>query len=69
MFIKPGMFVDADGETRQLAVRDHVTKTLIPADGLEVPDHDLYWNRLLRDGDGVRATPPAPEASERSADA
>jgi hypothetical protein len=41
-----------------LLVRDPVSKTHVPADGLEVSDGDFFWNRLLRDGD-VTLTPPA----------
>lgn len=51
MYVKPGP---------GLVVRDPVTKTLMPAEGMEVPDGDLHWERLLRDGDVVRTEPPAP---------
>lgn len=44
MRIKP-----ADG----LKVRDPETKELIPADGVEVSEYDLYWAARLRDGDVV----------------
>ncbi|MHB9833826.1 DUF2635 domain-containing protein [Paraburkholderia terrae] len=52
-----------------LLVRDPVTKTHVPADeGLDVPDGDLFWNRLLRDGD-VTLTPPdvTPEVIKHAA--
>jgi Protein of unknown function (DUF2635) len=50
MFVKPGP---------GLVLRDPVTKQFIPAEGVEVPDGDLFWQRRLRDGDVVPATPPA----------
>ncbi len=40
-----------------LKIRDHVRKDLIPETGREVPDNDLYWVRLLNDGDVVRISP------------
>lgn len=46
MFVKP-----APG----LKVRDPVKKDLLPDDGREVPDVDLYWQRRLNDGDVVLA--------------
>jgi hypothetical protein len=51
-----------------LLVRDPATKTHVPAEGLDVPDGDLFWNRLLRDGD-VTLTPPdaTPEVIEHAA--
>jgi hypothetical protein len=61
MFIKP-----APG----LVVRDPVTKTLIKTDQVfEVDPGDLYWNRLLRDGDVVVVTqqPAAASASTPTA--
>lgn len=50
MFVKP-----AAG----LQVRDPVLRDLLPPEGREVPDYDPYWLRRLRDGDVIRATPPA----------
>ncbi len=55
MFVKP-----ADG----LSVRDPVKLDLLPPEGREVPDGDLYWQRRLDCGDcvianAVRATKPA----------
>lgn len=52
------------------AVRDPHTMSLLPDDGREVPDDDLFWVRRLRDGDVVvdegapkaAATPPRKEA-------
>ncbi|MBW9102950.1 DUF2635 domain-containing protein [Paraburkholderia phenoliruptrix] len=44
MFVKP-----APG----LKIRDPQLKDLIPDDGRNVSDDDLYWHRRLRDGDVV----------------
>lgn len=41
-------------------VRDPRTHALLPATGRDVPDHDFYWLRRLRDGD---VTTEAPEKS------
>ena len=48
MFVKP---------RAGFKIRDPIRKDLIPADGREVNDDDLYWIRLLHDGDVVRAEP------------
>jgi len=40
------------------AVRDPLTKQLLPADGRDVPDNS-FWRRRLRDGDVVAADAPA----------
>ncbi len=45
--------------TPGLQTRDPVTKQLIPQDGLEVPDGDLFYAHRLRDND-VTLTPPKP---------
>ncbi|WP_175829717.1 DUF2635 domain-containing protein [Burkholderia cepacia] len=48
-----------------LQVRDPITKKLLTADGIEVPDDSPVWNRILNDGDVVRveqAVPVAPAA-------
>lgn len=37
-----------------LQVRDPVTKQLLPADGIDVPDDSILWNKILNDGDVVR---------------
>jgi hypothetical protein len=42
-----------------LVVRDPRTKSLVPSDGIEVPDTDLTFARLVRDGDLVVFTPVA----------
>lgn len=39
-------------------IRDPVTKLVMPAEGNNVPDGDLHYARLLRDGDIVKAAPP-----------
>jgi len=44
MFVKP-----APG----LKIRDPELKDLIPEEGRNVSDDDLYWHRRLRDGDVV----------------
>lgn len=48
-------------------VRDPVHKDLLPEDGREVSDHDLYWQRRIADGDVTTTAPaspaPAPAAS------
>jgi hypothetical protein len=36
-----------------LSVRDPVTKQLLPADGIDVPDGDIFWTRCLNDKDVV----------------
>lgn len=40
-------------------VRSPETKLLLPADGIDVPDDSILWNRILRDGDVIKATPGA----------
>lgn len=57
IFVKPG-----PGRL----VRDPVTKQAKPADGFYVSDADVYWLRRLRDGDVVKANPPASSASAAS---
>lgn len=53
-----------------LQVRDPVTKLLLPEDGIDVPDDSILWNKILNDGDVVRAvatkafTPTAPATKE-----
>jgi hypothetical protein len=38
------------------AVRDPVSMQMLPEDGREVPDDDLYWVRRVRDGDVIVVT-------------
>ena len=45
-------------------VRDPVSFQVLPATGREVPDHDLYWTRRLRDGDVTTTAPEAPPEGE-----
>jgi len=40
------------------AVRDPRSKMLLPEEGRDVPDHDVYWLRRLRDGDVIIANAP-----------
>lgn len=48
------------------AVRDPLTKALLPAAGRDVPDNQ-FWRRRLRDGDVVSAdTPTAPPRERRT---
>jgi hypothetical protein len=42
-----------------LSVRDPETKQLLPADGIDVPDNSILWNKILNDGDVVRVSVPA----------
>jgi Protein of unknown function (DUF2635) len=49
MFVKP---------CHGYKIRDPYKKDFIPDTGRDVPDQDLYWLTLLRDGDVVRADPP-----------
>ena len=60
MFVKPGMHKDADGKDRQLSVRLPHTRQLMPAEGMDVDENDLYWARMLRDKDVVPAKPAKP---------
>lgn len=36
-----------------LQVRSPETKQLLPADGIDVPDDSITWNKMLNDGDVV----------------
>ena len=76
MFVKPGMHRDADGELTQLVVR-LPNRQPMPSDGMDVDENDLFYARLLRDGDIVPAKPlaasppasppaPAPKAADPS---
>ena len=47
-----------------LKVRDPVSKRLLPAEGLEVPETNTYWARRLRSGDVVRVEAPASDGLE-----
>lgn len=58
MFVKP-----APG----LKVRHPQTGQHIPAEGVEVPDGDSYWQRRLRSGDVVLMTRPVLTVTTRNA--
>ncbi len=52
-----------------LVIRDPITKQLVPPEGIDVPDGDLFWHRRLRDGDVLIVQPAAkaePAAERRS---
>jgi len=36
-----------------LSVRDPATKQLLPPEGIDVPDGDIFWTRCLNDKDVV----------------
>jgi len=55
MFVKPAVSARTGAV---LKVRHPRTKALIPETGAEVPE-TFFWLRRLRDGDVVRADPPA----------
>ncbi|WP_168793598.1 DUF2635 domain-containing protein [Paraburkholderia aromaticivorans] len=64
MFVKPapGLLL-RDPVTKQLlsaAPVEGVKTTVVPAGGMQVGDHDLYWVRRVRDGDAVMVTQEAP---------
>lgn len=52
------MFVKPSDDPSRAVVRDPVTQQIVPSEGMDVPDHDAYWVRLLRDGDVVLAERP-----------
>lgn len=56
MFIKP-----APG----LRIRDPHTKQFLPDDGVEVPNDDLFWHRLINDGDVILVPPDQPAIRSR----
>ncbi len=58
MFVKPGP--RRDDPTRQLLVRKPNRQFLSP-EGEEVADDDLYWHKLVLDGDVVSADAIAAE--------
>ncbi|MFM0306274.1 DUF2635 domain-containing protein [Paraburkholderia sp. RL17-383-BIF-A] len=43
-----------------LKVRDPVTKQLLPPEGIEVSDTDIFWTRAMNDGDVVVVNSAAP---------
>ncbi len=54
---------------RDLKFRDPATKQFVPATGLEVPETDPLWNRLIAQGDAERIDQPAAPAQARNAPA
>ena len=42
-----------------LSVRDPASKQLLPPEGIEVPDGDIFWTRALNDKDVVLGDMPA----------
>jgi len=50
-----------------LSVRNPETKQLLPADGIDVPDDSILWNKILNDGDVVRAQDVKPAAAVATA--
>jgi hypothetical protein len=63
MYVKPALAPanpDRPDEPRvPFLVRDPIHLTPMPAQGRNVPDGDLYWHKLLLQGDIVEAEPPA----------
>jgi hypothetical protein len=49
-----------------LKVRHPVTKQLLPPEGIEVPEDDIFWTRVLNDGDVVRADNTAAKSGSNS---
>jgi hypothetical protein len=44
-----------------LSVRNPADKQLLPPEGIDVPDDDILWTKILNDGDVVLVTAkPAP---------
>ncbi|WP_213761814.1 DUF2635 domain-containing protein [Caballeronia sp. dw_19] len=63
MFVKPAPGVLLrDPVTKQLlsaAPVEGVKTTVVPDEGMQVGDFDLYWVRRVRDGDAVQVAPAA----------
>ncbi len=49
-------------------IRDPHTHHFIPAAGLEVPDHDLFWHRLLSEGDVTIGNRPQDKPADDQGD-
>lgn len=47
-----------------LKIRDPHTLQVLPEDGKEVPDHDLFWHRLINDGDVTVVSTPEHEGDQ-----
>lgn len=52
-----------------LKVRHPVTKQLLPDEGIEVPDGDIFWTRVLNDGDVVEVSAKEFQAAQERAEA
>lgn len=39
-----------------LSVRNPADKQLLPPEGIDVPDGDIFWTKVLNDGDVVLAS-------------
>jgi hypothetical protein len=64
MFVKPGPNPEKPGS--QLMIRIPRTHAFLPETGAEVPNNP-FWRWMLRHGDVVKATPPAPSAAPAAA--
>lgn len=47
-----------------MTLRDPETYAIVPEEGIEVDDSDLYWFRRLADGDAVKVDEAPPETTE-----
>lgn len=47
-----------------LSVRNPADKQLLPPEGIDVPDDDILWNKILNDGDVVLVTAKSAPAKE-----
>ncbi|SAK88446.1 hypothetical protein AWB77_04784 [Caballeronia fortuita] len=52
-----------------LKVRHPVTKQLLPDEGIVVPDGDIFWTRVLNDGDLVEVSAKEFQAAQERAEA
>ena len=48
-------------------VRDPHSKMVLPPEGRDVPDHDPFWQRRIRDGDVIVDKPTQSAAPHASA--
>jgi hypothetical protein len=49
-----------------LSVRDPMTKQLLPAEGIDVPDDSILWTKILNDGDVVRVPAVASKGVDKA---
>lgn len=66
MFVKPGPRLD--DPSQQLLVRKPNKQFLSPS-GENVSDDDLYWHKMLLEGDVVVAEPPNEQPTAERSDA